>query len=157
MELQELLIAIFGTGGLAIIGTFMTVITKLIKAGNELKVNREAEKRVATRVIESKDLQIESLSNDIAKLSNILVGVLEIVNLQAQTLQTNPELIAKYERIYNDVKSIAAFSFENGKKVLERTREKAIEIVQDVKTFTKEVEAATQNSALGEILKKAGI
>lgn len=157
MELQELLLAIFGTGGLAIIGTFMTVITKLIKAGNELKVNREAEKRVATRVIESKDLQIESLSNDIAKLSNILVGVLEIVNLQAQTLQTNPELIAKYERIYNDVKSIAAFSFENGKKVLERTREKAIEIVQDVKTFTKEVEAATQNSALGEILKKAGI
>lgn len=157
MELQELLLAIFGTGGLAIIGTFMTVITKLIKAGNELKVNREAEKRVATRVIESKDLQIESLSNDIAKLSNILVGVLEIVNLQAQTLQTNPELIAKYERIYNDVKSIAAFSFENGKKVLERTREKTQEIVQDVKAFAKEVEAATQNSALGEILKKAGI
>ena len=157
MELQELLLAIFGTGGLAIIGTFMTVITKLIKAGNELKVNREAEKRVATRVIESKDLQIESLSNDIAKLSNILVGVLEIVNLQAQTLQTNPELIAKYERIYNDVKSIAAFSFENGKKVLERTREKTQEIVQDVKTFAKEVESATQNSALGEILKKAGI
>ena len=157
MELQELLLAIFGTGGLAIIGTFMTVITKLIKAGNELKVNREAEKRVATRVIESKDLQIESLSNDIAKLSNILVGVLEIVNLQAQTLQTNPELIAKYERIYNDVKSIAAFSFENGKKVLERTREKTQEIVQDVKAFAKEVESATQNSALGEILKKAGI
>ena len=157
MELQELLIAIFGVGGTGLLGIGLVVIKNLLKAGNELRIEKAADRKVATTVIQSKDEQIDGLKSDIAKLINIVLGMMEMQNLQAQTLQTNPELIAKYERIYQDVKSISAFSFENGKKVLERTREKTQEIVQDVKTFAKEVESATQNSALGEILKKAGI
>jgi hypothetical protein len=154
---EQVMLALTGTGGIGVILFQALKYLKLFKEYSEGRVERKAIEQSNRTVVINKDAQIDELKSAVAKMLNVMSGMTEMVNLIGQTTQTNPEILAKYERIYNDIKSISAFSFENGKKVVEKVIERANETIVDVKAFAKEFDEKTEGTALGEILKKAGI